>query len=90
MTFFNSFLLDKDNFFSISLPVYFSFILCYFMSCCTLIGHQEEYPAEPPPAYSSGDHTPEEHPLIDEDDELLPSSPAQQRQRGIFLSDRIV
>uniref|UniRef100_A0A0M3JAY4 Glycoprotein G n=1 Tax=Anisakis simplex TaxID=6269 RepID=A0A0M3JAY4_ANISI len=35
-----------------------------------IIGHRGfEYPSGPPPAYSSGEHTPEENPLIGEDDE---------------------
>ncbi|KHN88010.1 hypothetical protein Tcan_06809 [Toxocara canis] len=35
-----------------------------------IIGHRGfDYPTGPPPAYSSGEHTPEENPLIGEDDE---------------------
>ncbi|VDK47052.1 unnamed protein product [Gongylonema pulchrum] len=46
-----------------------------------LSGHPGTYPEEPPPAYSSGDHTPEEHPLIDEDDDELMSSPFDQQRK---------
>uniref|UniRef100_A0A914ZIB5 Intraflagellar transport protein 46 homolog n=1 Tax=Parascaris univalens TaxID=6257 RepID=A0A914ZIB5_PARUN len=43
-----------------------------------------DYPKGPPPAYSSGEHTPEENPLIGEDDEDITASLQPNRFQGNY------